>query len=35
MAIPTMVSALILAPKAMAAAKDYFARHKAGAFDKE
>jgi AGCS family alanine or glycine:cation symporter len=35
MAIPTMVSALILAPKAMAAAKDYFARHKAGAFDKD
>lgn len=34
MAIPTMVSALILAPKAMAAAKDYFARLKAGNFDK-
>ncbi|TNE72340.1 alanine:cation symporter family protein [bacterium] len=29
MAIPTMVSALILSPKVMAAAKDYFARMKA------
>ncbi len=28
MAIPTMVSALLLSPKVMAAAKDYFARHK-------
>jgi AGCS family alanine or glycine:cation symporter len=35
MAIPTMVSALILAPKAMAAAKDYFAMHKAGEFKKQ
>jgi len=30
MAIPTMVSAVILAPKAMTAAKSYFARLKAG-----
>ncbi len=33
MAIPTMVSAIYLAPKAMAAAKDYFKRYKEGAFD--
>lgn len=30
MAIPTMISALLLAPKAMTAAKSYFARLKAG-----
>ncbi|NVJ47553.1 MAG: alanine:cation symporter family protein, partial [Cytophagia bacterium] len=35
MAIPTMVSAVILAPKAWAASKDYFARLKAGEFDKQ
>lgn len=35
MAIPTMVSAVILAPKAWAASKDYFARLKAGEFDKK
>ena len=35
MAIPTMLSAIILAPKALAAAKDYFARLKAGEFEKE
>jgi AGCS family alanine or glycine:cation symporter len=34
MAIPTMVSALILAPKVMVATKDYFARYKAGKFNK-
>jgi len=34
MAIPTMVSALILAPKVMKATKSYFARHKAGEFKK-
>jgi AGCS family alanine or glycine:cation symporter len=27
MAIPTMVSTLILAPRVMAAARDYFSRH--------
>ncbi len=33
MAIPTMISAIILAPKVVAASKDYFKRYKAGAFD--
>lgn len=32
MAIPTMVSAIVLAPKALAASKDYFARYKKGEF---
>ncbi len=32
MAIPTMVSALILAPKVITASKSYFARYKAGEF---
>ncbi len=34
MAIPTMLSTLILAPKVVAAAKDYFARYNSGEFDK-
>lgn len=33
MAIPTMISAILLAPKAWKAAQDYFARLKAGEFD--
>lgn len=33
MAIPTMISAIILAPKALAASKDYFARYKRGDFN--
>lgn len=33
MAIPTMVSALVLAPKALEASKDYFARYKRGDFN--
>jgi len=33
MAIPTMISTLILAPKVKAVAKNYFARLDAGAFD--
>lgn len=32
MAIPTMVSAIYLAPKALAASKDYFARYRNGEF---
>ena len=32
MAIPTMLSTIILAPKVVAAAKDYFARYNAGEF---
>ena len=32
MAIPTMISAILLAPKAWAASKDYFARYKRGDF---
>jgi AGCS family alanine or glycine:cation symporter len=32
MAIPTMISAIVLAPKALAASKDYFRRYKAGEF---
>ena len=34
MAIPTMTSSLLLAPRVMAAARDYFARFEAGAFAK-
>ena len=33
MAIPTMISTLLLAPKVKAVAKDYFARLDEGAFD--
>jgi AGCS family alanine or glycine:cation symporter len=33
MAIPTMISAIVLAPKAIAASKDYFARYKKGEFN--
>ena len=33
MAIPTMISTLILAPKVRAVAKDYFRRLDAGSFD--
>jgi AGCS family alanine or glycine:cation symporter len=33
MAIPTMVSTLLLAPKVKRVATDYFARLKAGEFD--
>lgn len=33
MAIPTMLSTIILAPKVVAAAKDYFERYRAGSFD--
>lgn len=35
MAIPTMISTLLLAPKARAAARDYFRRLRAGDFEKE
>jgi hypothetical protein len=34
MAIPTMISTLILAPKVRAVARDYFRRLDAGSFDK-
>jgi AGCS family alanine or glycine:cation symporter len=33
MAIPTMLSTIILAPKVVAAAKDYFVRYRSGCFD--
>ncbi len=33
MAIPTMISTLVLAPKVRAVARDYFARLDAGSFD--
>jgi AGCS family alanine or glycine:cation symporter len=33
MAVPTMLSTILLAPKVVAAAKDYFERYKSGRFD--